>query len=208
MNTCAESHIPRVLITGGIAAGKSIVSRIVRLKGYDVFDTDLAARDIMNTDPEVIDAMSTRWGDGVFGTDGKINRRYISQLIFSNEEERLWLNSLVHRRVREAFCHLADSRKGSGKPMFVECALPSTSRIAEDCDVIWLVETDHDTRLSRLAARNPEIGHDEALSRIESQKEEFSSLPADRIFIIDNSDEAKVLERVDLLLAELGHKGL
>ncbi len=79
-------------ITGGIGAGKSVVSRILRLKGYQVYDCDSRAKELMSGSEELIAALRERFGESCVLEDGSLDSRLISAKVFSVEEERVWLN--------------------------------------------------------------------------------------------------------------------
>lgn len=204
----SSKHAPvseslRVLITGGIGSGKSVVARICRLKGYTVFDTDSAATDLIGPATEVGRAMTERWGSCVFTPQGEYNRRAVADIIFADADQRNWLNQLIHGKVRAMYRELAAS---CGGIVFVECALPTTSHIADDCDAVWLVEADEATRLARLSVRNPELPEAQARQRIASQLEEFAPLYGERVSIIRNDGDTPLLATVDSLLRKISNR--
>lgn len=190
----------RILITGGIGAGKSVVSRICRLKGFHVFDTDHAALALIKRETEVGKALIARWGSDVFDSKGLYNRRKVASIVFANPAERLWLNSIIHSRVREMFRQM---RPEKGVLLFVETALPTSSHIADDCDRIWLVEAALDVRLARLRRRNPDISCDEALRRIHTQADEYLPLTGPNVDTILNNPDSSLLPTIDNLLKTL-----
>ena len=99
--TKQTAHCPLTLITGGIGSGKSVVSRICRLRGYEVYDTDYEAKRIMDHDAKIRHAITSRWGSAAVFPDGSLNRKHIASVIFADDQERLWLNALVHSAVRK-----------------------------------------------------------------------------------------------------------
>lgn len=197
----AESGcLRRILITGGIGSGKSVVARICRLKGFPVFDTDRAALALIRRETEVGEALTARWGSRVFDSEGVYNRKMVAAIVFADHAERLWLNSLIHNRVREQFRQM---RPGRGGLLFVETALPTSSHIADDCDRIWLVEASLDVRLARLRSRNPDMPSEEAMRRISAQDEEYQALPAQKVDTLLNDPDSSLLPTIDNLLKTL-----
>lgn len=187
-----------ILITGGIGAGKSVVSRVLRLRGIPVFDTDLSARRIMDTDAALGARLTDRWGSDVFTADGTLDRRYIASRIFGDDTERLWLNSLVHGAVRDELRRLAESLP-QGALLGVECAIPVTSRIADFADRIWLVDAPEEVRIERVCRRNA-TDATSVKARIDAQRSEFDALPADITSRIINDGLHSLLARIDHLL--------
>lgn len=193
-------HRRLTLIAGGIGAGKSVVSRILRLKGYRVYDTDLEARKIMDSSVEIRSAICSRWGNHVVTENNCVNRPAVAEVIFNNADEREWLNGIVHRAVRE---DLERWQEGSAEDLFVECAIPVTSGIAQMCGRTWLVTAPEDVRVDRVMSRNA-MTREQVLSRIRSQQTEYSTLreicPVSEIV---NDGVTPLLPQIDLLLLKL-----
>lgn len=186
-----------ILITGGIGAGKSVISRILRLEGYEVFDTDRAARVIMDSDAALRHILTQRWGTEAYTDQGILNRPFVAAKIFGNDEERRWLNSQVHSLVRE---RLQQWQRGVTRyPVFVECAIPTTSLIDRMSDEIWLVTAPDDIRIARATTRDA-VDADAIRARIRAQQTEFDTLPADKTCIIVNDAVSPLLPQIRRLL--------
>ncbi|HBC20641.1 MAG TPA: dephospho-CoA kinase [Porphyromonadaceae bacterium] len=196
--TKQTAHCPLTLITGGIGSGKSVVSRICRLRGYEVYDTDYEAKRIMDHDAKIRHAITSRWGSAAVFPDGSLNRKHIASVIFADDQERLWLNALVHSAVRkelEARISLRSQR------MFVECAIPVTSHIVDYCDRVWLVDAPVEMRISRCMERDGGSAA-QIEARMQSQQHEFEALPRDITDVIANDGSQPVCSRVAQLLAQ------
>ena len=85
-------------IVGGIGAGKSVVSRILKAMGYPVYDTDSWAKRIMDTDSEIHRDLC-RLINPEAVVDGVINRRLLSDVVFADKSLLTTLNSIVHGKV-------------------------------------------------------------------------------------------------------------
>ncbi len=185
-------------ICGGIGSGKSVVSRVLRLRGEAVYDCDREAKLIMNGSEEVLSALNLRYGDAVCPEGGPICRPMLAQRVFGSDEERLWLNGLVHRLVREDVAAWHDAMTASGKGRcFVESAIVASSGLARLCDEIWIVTASEEARIERIKVRD---ALDEAaiLKRMESQLEEEQLIAASGIpvRVIDNSGELPLLAQI------------
>lgn len=185
-------------ICGGIGSGKSVVSRILRLRGEAVYDCDLEAKRIMDGSREVLDALNERYGEEVCPVGGPICRPELAKRVFGSDEERLWLNSLVHRLVREdvARWNVSQMKKGA-KRCFVESAILATSGLSAMCDEIWLVTASEDVRIARIEQRDS-LDDAAIRKRIQSQKEEENAIAASAIplRIIDNSGDLPLLDQI------------
>lgn len=155
-------------ITGGIGAGKSVVSRVLRLRGYGVYDCDWRAKILMDNDKELLREMQLRFGEDVTDESGKIDRKSVARHIFGDEEKRRWLNSVVHKAVREDFLKW---RAEDGRNRFIESAILAAGELLQFCDEVWVVTASKEERVKRIIARSG-LTAAEALSRMESQREE------------------------------------
>ena len=182
-------------ICGGIGSGKSVVSRILRLRGEPVYDCDLEAKRIMDSSPEVLAALNARYGDPVCPPGGPILRSELARRVFGSDEERLWLNSLVHRLVREDVgrWHAVLTSEGHTR-CFVESAILASSGLAAMCGEVWVVVAPEDVRVARTMIRD-DLSEQAIRARIRSQKEEERLLEASGIPIrlIDNSGHIPIL---------------
>lgn len=186
-------------ITGGIGAGKSMVSRILRLKGYPVYDCDSEARRIMEGSGHIKQCISDRLGSGCINTDGSLNRQVIARHVFASESHRMWLNSLVHGMVRDDVALRA--ARTPGENFFVESAILSTSGLDRMCGAIWLVEAPELVRIARAAYRDGSSVESVRL-RIDSQKSEFEAISRhSRTVHIDNGGITPILPQIEDALA-------
>ncbi|MCM1490234.1 MAG: dephospho-CoA kinase [Muribaculum sp.] len=182
-------------IGGGIGSGKSVVSRILRLRGYAVYDCDSEARRIMDESEEVLSALNIRFGDDVCPVQGPIDRAALAIRVFGSDEHRLWLNALVHRLVRSDIEAWRDSIKRTGaKVCYVESAILFTSGLVGMCDEILLVTAPQNVRIERVMTRD-NTNEQDILNRINSQQEEEklileSDIP---VRLIDNADDSSLL---------------
>lgn len=187
-------------ITGGIGSGKSVVSRILRLRGLPVYDCDREAKRIMDTSDEVLRALHDRFGDEVCPVGGPIHRPNLSRLVFSDDAHRIWLNSLVHRLVRRDLLEWCDAQARRGAAAcFVESAIMATSGLAALCEEVWVVDAPEDIRLRRAMGRDR--AEEAAIrSRMESQRMEMRLLldAGVPIRIIDNSGAVSLLESLKI----------
>lgn len=186
-------------ICGGIGSGKSVVSRILRLRGEPVYDCDLEAKRIMDGSEEVLNALNEKYGDAVCPKAGPICRPELAKRVFSSEEDRLWLNALVHRLVRDDVKSWQKKMSAEAHPRcFVESAILASSGLARMCDEVWIVTASEKVRIDRIKMRDSL--NEEAISkRIQSQKEE-ERIIADLHLptkIIDNSNDTSLLNQIN-----------
>lgn len=184
-------------ITGGIGTGKSVVSRILRLKSFPVYDCDSRARMLMEDSERILESLRCRYGSECILPDGKLNRTLIASKVFTAEEERLWLNSLVHAEVRKDLEMWANSSPGG--ICFVESAIMVSSHLDRMCDEIWLVEAPAELRIERALKRGG-ISRENLMLRMESQRFEFDMLPEEKVKRISNDGSLSLLSQITELI--------
>lgn len=88
-------------ITGGIGSGKSVVARICKMSGYQVYDCDSQAKRIMDESDSLKTDISKITGYNIFNVYGEIDRKLLAEVIFNDKKIRSSINSLVHGYVRD-----------------------------------------------------------------------------------------------------------
>ncbi len=147
---------------------------------------------------EVISALHLRYGDEVCPVGGPICRAELAKRVFGSDEERLWLNSLVHRMVREDVERwYALQIMNGAKRCFVESAILVSSGLAQMCKEVWIVTASDDVRIARIKQRDS-LDEEAIRKRMQSQLEEESLLKASDIptRIIDNSGNIPILDQI------------
>lgn len=193
----------KIGITGGIGAGKSVVSRGLRSLGFPVYDCDSRAKALMEDSPELKFEMSARWGMEAILLSGAINRGFVASVIFNDAGEREWLNGEVHRLVEADFSEYCEAKEREGFGfVFIESAIIHTSGLDRRCDLIWLVEADADVRTARAFARGG-VTMEDIGNRIRVQQSEFDSLPITKVRVIENNPDSELLSRIKILLKEI-----
>uniref|UniRef100_A0A1Q3G362 Dephospho-CoA kinase domain-containing protein n=1 Tax=Culex tarsalis TaxID=7177 RepID=A0A1Q3G362_CULTA len=87
-------------LTGGIATGKSTVSKVFKQNGIPVIDTDAIARLVVEPGKPAWHKIKAAFGDGVFHADsGELNREALGKLIFDSLEKRTILNEITHPEI-------------------------------------------------------------------------------------------------------------
>ena len=87
-----------VAITGGIGSGKSVVSSILRIIGYQVYDCDSRAKSLMSGSEDILEGLTRLFGCNIVN-GGIINRKELSKIVFNDRNALKCLNSLVHPAV-------------------------------------------------------------------------------------------------------------
>jgi dephospho-CoA kinase len=140
-------------ITGGVGAGKSrILSYLEEKYKAVVIRSDDLARELMGKYPLKERLMDIFSGDKVFDSDGNIDRKKMSALVFNNKEKLELLNNAVHPAVKEEIIKIRNRLEEEGKVnlLVLEAALLLEEHYEEITDQIWYIYASEDTRRKRL----------------------------------------------------------
>jgi len=91
----------KVGLTGGLASGKSFVGRSLADLGCLLIQADVLGRQVLEQGGETYEAVVATFGNQILDPDGKINRRRLARIVFSDPEQLAKLNALVHQHVKE-----------------------------------------------------------------------------------------------------------
>lgn len=186
-----KGHTRIIGIAGGIGCGKSMVSRLLRLKGYSVYDCDFEAKRLMATDADLRRSLAE-----AFGADVIDNPKALAAIVFARPEQLQRLNDIVHPTVRRDLRNRADETRDT--LFFVESAILASSAIGEMCDAVCVVETPLEQRIRNAESRRG-LSRQEILDRIKAQEPEARMLEELRTehFIIRNTPDHSLLSQVD-----------
>lgn len=195
MKTCVEGqNTTMICITGGIGSGKSVVSRVLRLKGFPVYDCDSRAKELMCVDPQLKSDLEKTVGKGIYFSDGSLDRARLASLIFTSKGVRERVNRLVHAAVINDVSSWSGDC-GSGV-VFVETAIPVTSGMLPMFDRIWMIDASEELRMRR-ACRRDNVEPEVVRVRMKTQDAEFSDLPADLTVRLINDGYMPLLPQID-----------
>ena len=130
-------------ITGGIGSGKSTVSQIISHLGYKVYNSDARAHEIINDNKLIKDKLIESFGSDIY-QGSKLNKRYVSKLIFNDESAKNKINSIVHPEVIDDFKNWVKENIIE-KFLFKESALLFESSSYKDLDRTVYVYSDRKT---------------------------------------------------------------
>jgi dephospho-CoA kinase len=86
-------------LTGGIGSGKSTVSALLAERGAVIIDADAITRTLQRSGTPVFDAIVERFGTGVVGADGELDRKALADIVFADEAAKKELEAIVHPAV-------------------------------------------------------------------------------------------------------------
>lgn len=183
-------------LTGGIASGKSTVSKILAQAGAPVIDADKISHEVVMPKQLAWEKIVSHFGISIILASGQLDRAALGAKVFSNPSERKWLEELIHPLVQTAIEEAIQVCQTEKKEIVV-LDIPLLYEVGWDTlvDETWVVSVDAATQLNRLVQRDN-------LSLLQAQKRIDSQMPliekvqrAD--YVIDNMfDLATTSEQV------------
>jgi len=185
-------------LTGGIGSGKSTVAKIFKSLGVPIFNSDTEAKNIINTNTEVIKQINAEFG--AIYDEGKLNTQKMAKLVFSDKKALDKLNKIVHPRVKKCFELWVDENEKA--PILIkEAAILIESGAYQQMDKVILVIASEAVRIQRVTVRD-NVSEDKVKSRIQAQySDKEKSNHAD--FIINNSGEELIIPQVLEIYSEI-----
>lgn len=155
-------------LTGPIGCGKSSVAAALGELGGTLIDADALARESTAPGEMTLGPIRGRFGDGVFGPDGSLDRAALAAVVFADPAALRDLESIVHPEVRRRVLERLERAKAAGDPFVViEAIKLIEGNLAERCDEVWLVECSPADQRQRLLDRG--MAPDDLDRRIASQ---------------------------------------
>ena len=153
-------------ITGGTGCGKTTALQAIRHLGGVVIDCDALYHHLLQTDRALLDAIEARFPGTV--ENGRLNRKALAAIVFSDRQALLDLNAVTHSAVRSAVLALLDPPP---KLAAIDAIELFDGGLAAVCDATVAITAPEADRVERLLGRDP-ITREQALQRIRAQKSE------------------------------------
>ncbi len=190
----------KVGLTGNFGMGKSTVAEIFRSLGAYVINTDKIVEELLNEN-SVINEIKRLFGQEIV-SEGKLNKKYIAQIVFDNPLMRIYLENILHPKVFEKIDEIIKNipEKGEPKIVVIEAPVIFERGYQNRFDIIITVYTPEEIAIKRLQKKG--ILKDEAIKRLRAQFPiEMKKSKAD--YIIDNSGS---LEKTKAQVEEIFQK--
>ena len=183
--------ILKVGITGGIGSGKTTIAKVFEVLGIPVYYADDAAKRLMNEDEILKEKIQYHFGKECY-LDGTLNRKWLSNLVFNNDEKLSLLNSIVHPAT--ILAAQVWMQQQTSPYALKEAALIFETGSQQQLDYVIGVFTPVPMRIQRVIQRDG-LGQEEVKKRMDKQMEETSKM---RLcdFVITNDEQELVIPQV------------
>lgn len=141
-------------LTGGIASGKTMVANAFADLGVAVIDTDIVARQVVEPGQPALAQVVDAFGEEILDESGALDRKALRDIVFSDDQQRQRLESILHPVIRDETFRQA--RDADGPYVIIVVPLLFESPMKDAMTRILVVDCSEETQLSRLMARDHE----------------------------------------------------
>ncbi len=194
-------------LTGGIATGKSTVTKMLIERGYAVIDADKISREVVEIGKPAYNDIIEAFGLRILLEDKSINRKKLGRLIFESPHLRMTLNKIVHPRVFDEIRHQVDVLSVKEQMIFID--VPLLFEVIDYFNIYglplketWMVYTNKETQLKRLMERE-NIGSAEAMVKIKSQMDVDEKKKRATKILYNDGNLNELEKNLNMLLREL-----
>ena len=174
-------------LTGGIGSGKTAVSDGFESLGIDVVDADLASRVVVQKGKPCLLKIAQHFGEDILTKEAELDRAKLREIIFKSEEEKNWLESLLHPAIAN---QIQDELNASKSPytILVSPLLLETNQ-QDFCSKVLAVDVPVETQVERTLKRDG-VSKEQVQAIINSQISRNDRLNlADEVIVNDGTLE-------------------
>lgn len=153
-------------LTGGIATGKSTVSKTLQDLNITVIDADKIAHDVLKRE-DVKQKIVNKFGHSVLDPEGNINRKKLGQIVFDHKKKLRELEEITHPKILDIIKERIDNFDKQ-ELIVLDAPLLFETSLDDIVDESWVIYTSQETQIKRLKSRDG-LDREEALKRIEAQ---------------------------------------
>ena len=180
-------------LTGGIGSGKSTVSALLAEKGAVIVDADAITREVQQPGTDTFKAMVERFGEGIVGPDGALDRNAVADIVFNDPDALADLNHIVHPAVGAEIASRMQTLAEGDDVVVLDVPLLVESSRAYPVAGLLVVDVDPEVAVQRVVGQRG-MREDDVRARMTRQASREQRLArADRV--IDNSGDLDDLAR-------------
>ena len=187
-------------LTGGIGSGKTTVAKFIEEMGFPVYCSDDTAKNIVNDYEALKNKIKELLGEEAYDENGFYNRKYVSGIVFNDNEMRLQLNALIHPAVKIDFENWVENQ--NSEFVFKETALLFELKLNESCYKSVLVTADDNIRIKRVMDRDQKT-YREIEAVIDKQMPEKDKIKRADFVIFNNEGIDELKTATEKMMVEL-----
>ncbi|ELI6425425.1 MULTISPECIES: dephospho-CoA kinase [Vibrio] len=181
-------------LTGGIASGKTTVANLFKQQfKIDIVDADIVAREVVEPGTPGLNAIIEHFGTDIVRDDQTLDRAKLREKIFSNPEEKAWVNGLLHPMIREKM--IEDLEQVTSDYALLVVPLLVENKLDSLCDRVLVVDVEPQTQISRTVKRD-NVSEEQAKAILASQASREQRLALADNVVKNNPDDPDLLLQI------------
>lgn len=183
-------------LTGGIGSGKTAVSDRFAELGIDIIDADVIARELVAPNTEAVKKIESYFGAKAITPSGELNRAYLREQVFSDQQNKQWLDRLLHPLIRQKM--VEQTSQATSKYCILSVPLLIENNMTKMVQRVLVVDVNETTQLSRASNRDQQS--EQQIKNIMANQATREQRIAKADDVIDNSGSLQQLHsQVDKL---------
>lgn len=191
-------------LTGGIGSGKTTVSNLFENLGVHVIDTDVIARELVDSDSSLLEEITDTFGEEILGINGLLDRKNLAKIVFSQKKGKQQLEKILHPRIRtEVEKKIQSFHLKHTSPHYIIVVVPLLleTNFHNLIDRILVVTANEEDRINRVVKRDNR-SPDDIRAIIDSQATEKERISSADDIINNNND----INELETQVLQLHHK--
>lgn len=190
-------------ITGGIGSGKSTVCQVFKLFGVPVFEADIVAKTLLNTNDKIKSSLIRLYGKEIYTPESGIDRKKLAEIIFNDDIQLTKVNELIHPEVRNEYRNWLEKQVSAY--VIHEAAILFESGFYKMMDFTILVTAPENIRIERVVKRD-KTDSEKVKERIQKQWSDSEKRKLASLEIINDNHQLIVpqIVKIDKTLRENG----
>ncbi|KIP66469.1 MULTISPECIES: dephospho-CoA kinase [Vibrio] len=181
-------------LTGGIASGKTTVANLFKQQfKIDIVDADIVAREVVEPGTPGLNAIVEHFGADIVRDDQTLDRAKLREQIFSNPDEKAWLNALLHPMIREKM--IEDLEQVESEYALLVVPLLIENKLDSLCDRVLVVDVEPETQIARTVKRD-NVSEDQARAILASQATQAQRLAIANDVVRNNPNDPDLLLQI------------
>jgi dephospho-CoA kinase len=182
-------------LTGGIGSGKSTVSAMLAERGAVIIDADKIARDVVEPGTEGLAKIVERFGEGVLGPDGALNRPALAEIVFNDAQAKADLEAITHPAIGVVMAEQMAAQADTDHVVVLDVPLLVESGRSDMAGII-VVDTPEDVAVTRLVEQRG-MAEDDARRRIANQIDREARRAKASVVIDNRGSREDLVAQVD-----------
>ena len=178
-----------VVLTGGIATGKSTAAALLQLLGFRIIDADAIAHEMLDREAAQIAEL---FGRDCLEAEGRVDRKALGARVFADPAQRKRLEALLHPPIRREIARQSQEQERLGRPYLID--IPLFYETGDyPVDKVAVVYAPRSLQLERLKKREG-LSEEESLRRLEAQID-IEAKRRQATWVLDNRGDLKQLQQ-------------